>query len=188
MEKIKHFDWLAPVYEKFFSKKASQKLLQSLTLMENQLILDIGGGTGRVAQGLIGDGRKVVVADFSFQMLLEAKHKSDLCCVTCNALVLPFKNHLFDRIVMVDTLHHLFEQEISLRELWRVLKPSGLIVIEEPDISRFTVKIIALIEKVLLMKSKFLKSQELINLLKLVNPVEISEYKENNTYWIVATK
>ena len=47
---------------------------------------------------------------------------------------------------MVDALHHVADQEATIRELWRLLKPGGRIIIEEPDIRRFEVKLLALIE------------------------------------------
>ena len=57
---------------------------------------------------------------------------------------------------MVDALHHVIHQGQTAREMYRVLKPGGRIVIEEPDIRKFGVKLIAVAEKLLLMRSHFL--------------------------------
>jgi len=56
---------------------------------------------------------------------------------------------------LVDAFHHVKDQRIALRELLRVLKPSGRLVIEEPDVRRLPVKIVALLEKLFLMRSHF---------------------------------
>ena len=47
-----------------------------------------------------------------------------------------------------------------------VLKPGGSIVIEEPDIRKFTVKLIALAEKITLMRSHFLSPDKIAGLFK----------------------
>ena len=60
---------------------------------------------------------------------------------------------------MVDALHHVINHGQTAREMYRVLKPGGRIVIEEPDIRSFYVKLIAVAEKLLLMRSHFLSPQ-----------------------------
>jgi len=43
-------------------------------------------------------------------------------------------DHSFDRVLMVDALHHVVNQAETICELYRVLKPGGRLVIEEPDL------------------------------------------------------
>jgi demethylmenaquinone methyltransferase/2-methoxy-6-polyprenyl-1,4-benzoquinol methylase len=47
-------------------------------------------------------------------------------------------------------------QAETASELWRVLQPGGRIVIEEPDVRTWAVKLVALGEKLALMRSHFL--------------------------------
>jgi demethylmenaquinone methyltransferase/2-methoxy-6-polyprenyl-1,4-benzoquinol methylase len=92
------------------------------------LILDAGGGTGRISQAFQQGTNKVIIADQSFSMLEEAKKKAGLlpnCAVTES---LPFTESLFDAVIMVDALHHVANPRRSIAELWRVLKPGGRIV------------------------------------------------------------
>jgi len=188
MFKIKHFDWLAPIYEKIITGEVSQILINSLDLQADHLVLDAGGGTGRISAGLIGENRKIIVADPSFQMLRQARDKSGLLCTNCDAREMPFNDDLFDRIVIVDAFHHMTDQRGAIKELWRVLKPNGLLIIEEPDIIHFRVKIIAFFEKVLLMKSRFLRREELIEIINAHQPKKVMMYNQDYTYWVVATK
>ena len=51
-------------------------------------------------------------------------------------------------------------------ELWRTLKPGGRLVIMEPDIRLFSVKLVALAEKVALMRSHFLAPAAIVRLFR----------------------
>jgi demethylmenaquinone methyltransferase/2-methoxy-6-polyprenyl-1,4-benzoquinol methylase len=188
MGKLRHFDWLAPVYEKIIGGEDSRILLNLLDLKPDQWILDAGGGTGRIAASLFGEGRKVFVADLSFQMLRQAFRKNGLRCSACDVRLLPFLDKSFDRIIIVDAFHHFADQPVALSELWRVLRPGGMLMIEEPDISHLSVKLIALLEKALLMQSKFLKSNELEYLIRYFKPSKVMVYNENYSYWLMAIK
>jgi demethylmenaquinone methyltransferase/2-methoxy-6-polyprenyl-1,4-benzoquinol methylase len=74
---------------------------------------------------------------------------------------LPFPNASFDRVFAVDALHHFSDHRAAIGELLRVLRPGGRMVIEEPDIKRLPVKLIALLEKLALMNSRFLTAEQI---------------------------
>ena len=66
--------------------------------------------------------------------------------------------------------------------MFRVLKPGGLLVIEEPDIRTFGVKLIAIAEKLLLMRSHFLAPEEITNLFP--NGEKVFERKMGLPGWL----
>lgn len=182
-----HFDFLAPVYETFIPGHGSEALLALLRLPVAGPVLDAGGGTGRVAQYLRGKAQPVVVADLSRQMLAQAKQKDGLTLVCSHTEVLPFADATIPRIIMVDALHHVIDQRHTLEELWRVLAPGGRLVVEEPDLRTFGVKLLALAEKVALMRSHFLSPPQIAELLRFPNArvqVEASGFNA----WVVADK
>lgn len=148
-----HFDLVARFYDRVFHFLGPERLLNLLQPRPSERILDIGGGTGRVSQ-TFGDDYVVVVCDPSWGMLREARQKRMIACCGL-AEHLPFTDGAFDRIVMVDTFHHLGDQHIAAKETLRVLRPGGRLVIEEPDIRRWAVKLTALGERLLLMRSRF---------------------------------
>jgi len=84
-------------------------------------------------------------------------------------------------------LHHVYDQAQTLQELWRVLQPGGLLIIEEPDIRSFGVKLIALGEKLALMRSHFLAPQRIAAFFTAPD-ARVHIHTEQATAWIVVQK
>lgn len=158
-----HFNLIAGFFDRVAQFTITEPLIGLLSLSSNQVLLDAGGGTGRVAAAIRDTVRETVVVDMSRGMLRYAVEKG-LDAVHAPAERLPFPSGTFDRIVMLDALHHVHNQSQTAGELWRVLAPGGRLVIVEPDIHQFAVKLIALGEKLLLMRSHFLSDEEITSL------------------------
>ena len=159
-----HFAVLAPFYEKLIKPKRPDQLLHLTKLPASGPLLDVGGGTGRVTQFMVDHAPQVFLADVSIEMLQQASSKNGMFSVGSASERLPFASGYFDRIIMVDALHHVYDQAQTAIELWRVLKPGGRIVIEEPDLEKGVVKLIAIAEKIALMRSRFLSPQDISNM------------------------
>jgi demethylmenaquinone methyltransferase/2-methoxy-6-polyprenyl-1,4-benzoquinol methylase len=182
-----HFDFLASRYETFIPARPPKTLLQLLRLPIQSTLLDAGGGTGRIAQHLTQAAQSVIVIDLSYPMLRQAQKKPGLRPVRSQTEHLPFASDSFARIVMVDALHHVYNQAQTIQELWRVLQPGGLLIIEEPDIRSFGVKLIALGEKLALMRSHFLSPTHIAELFN-APEAKIKIHTEQSTAWIIAHK
>lgn len=181
-----HFDLIAGLYNRTAKFSAPESLIEWLALPLDGLLLDVGGGTGRIAEEFRSMVREVVVADMSRGMLRHAANKG--LTTTCTpAERLPFASVIFDRIIMVDTLHHVFDQQQTILEIWRVLAPGGRIVIIEPDISKFRVKLIATGEKILLMRSHFLSVGGISALFGNLN-IEVKVLFNEFNVWVCAEK
>ena len=130
------FDYFAPIYDKFmntFSGEMTEKTYQKLKLNKGEKILDVGGGTGRLAK-LVKDKNKeaeVYTIDQSLPMLKNAKNKQLDYVIKGNSATLPFKDNTFDKIVCTDALHHFQRKEKSLKDMLRTLKPEGKLIILE---------------------------------------------------------
>ena len=88
---------------------------------------------------------------------------------------------------MVDALHHVASQVTTAQELWRILKPGGRMVIEEPNIQVFGVKLIALAEKLALMRSHFLSQTQIAGLFQSPD-ARVRVEDGGSTIWIVVEK
>lgn len=157
---LDHFSLIAGLYDRAARFTITEPLFGLLSLSPNNILLDAGGGTGRIAASLRSMVREVVVVDLSHGMLRRAADKG-LEAVCSRAERFPFSSGTFDRIIMLDALHHVLDQGQTAGELWRVLSPGGRLLIVEPDIHQFAVKLIAFGEKILLMHSHFLAGEEI---------------------------
>ncbi len=108
----------------------------------DRLVLDVGGGTGVMAERLLSCGyRRLVTVDISFAMLREAKKKvPSLTAIVCDGERLPFKDETFWTVICSSVLHHLPFPERMLGEIKRALAPYGVVVAQEPNQNHFLSK------------------------------------------------
>jgi demethylmenaquinone methyltransferase/2-methoxy-6-polyprenyl-1,4-benzoquinol methylase len=159
-----HFGWIAPYYDRLASAPDVAFWREALRLPSAGRLLDAGGGTGRISQPLAGAVDAVVLVDTAWKMAAQARLKPKLFPLTAEAEALPFVSESFSRVMMVDALHHVRDPRLCAREMLRVLEPGGRLVILEPDIHRASGKVVALLEKLLLMRSHFLSTQAILTL------------------------
>ena len=103
---------------------------------QGELVLDAGSGTGNLALRISEAGGVVVALDYCRQALEIHRSKDSHSSLILADLrrQLPFRDSCFDKIASNNTLYTLSaeEQRNSLKELHRVLKPSGRIVLANP--------------------------------------------------------
>lgn len=182
-----HFRLLAPLYDRVIGPPDPEGLLAALALPAPGRLLDAGGGTGRIAQLLAPYVDQIVIADETAAMLRESQVKGLCCPVVSYVEQLPFGDDSFERVLVVDALHHFTHQRQALRELARVLRPGGRIVVEEPDLNRLAVKFVALAEKLALMRSRFLYPHEIGRELAAHN-LQTRIETSGHTAWVIAEK
>ncbi len=180
---LDHFSLIAPIYARA-RYHAIEKMSEAAALPVNGRLLDVGGGTGRVASALRDLVDEVIVTDISMGMLEKAPRPT-LRPASCFSESLPFPSNSFERVIMVDAFHHVLDQSATACEMLRVLKPGGRIVIEEPDIRTFGVKLIALAEKLLIMRSHFLSPVQIGSLFP---GAKTQIFTKGSTSWIVIEK
>ncbi len=131
-------------YDSIYNLMPYRKLLwdayQALELQAGMRVLDAGCGTGNL-EHFVGQKQPPAVSiegvDFSTGMLAVAQRKcADLDYVTFTQAdlgePLPYADATFDRIVSINVLYALPERDETLRELLRVLKPEGRMVLTSP--------------------------------------------------------
>jgi|SRR5579871_3970306 len=94
-------------------------------------VLDVGAGTGRLAEAVQADdpSRRVVGVDFALEMLRQADDAVQMAAG--DAQRLPFADARFDAVVSGFLVRNLSDTERGLREQVRVLRPGGTLAILE---------------------------------------------------------
>ncbi|MBS3902017.1 MAG: methyltransferase domain-containing protein [Dethiobacter sp.] len=163
------FSLFAPFYDCFMAalhKKQGKVLLARLAPLSGRKVLDVGGGTGKLAAQLEKVGADVWLLDSSAAMLKRARRVlPDNRAVLGDAASLPFAEDCFDVVMIVDALHHFRKQEIVLEEALRVLKPGGTLAILDFDRKSAAVKLLSILEQVVLEPALMLTAEQLEKLL-----------------------
>jgi ubiquinone/menaquinone biosynthesis C-methylase UbiE len=117
-------------------------------------VLDVGCGTGFVPgllAGLLGEDDLVIGLDQSEGMLARARSKMSTdqrvhCRLTRgDAASLQFRGRSFDMVTVNSLLHHVYDYRAVLREIDRVLKPGGYLVLaHEPNREFFQSRLVRL--------------------------------------------
>ena len=99
---------------------------------QGDLILDLAAGTGSSAIPLMAAGAEVICCDLSFGMLTEGKQRhKQICAINADALHLPFADDTFDAVTISFGLRNVEDTLQALREMYRVTKPGGKVVVCE---------------------------------------------------------
>ena len=98
--------------------------------------LDVCAGTGDLTLALQRAGATVVGADFCAPMLVRALAKADGCAaaprfVAADALALPFADATFDFATIAFGIRNVSDPVAGLREMARVVRPGGRVVVLE---------------------------------------------------------
>ncbi|KJY31432.1 MULTISPECIES: demethylmenaquinone methyltransferase [Streptomyces] len=97
-----------------------------------QKVLDLAAGTATSSLPYAATGAYVVPCDFSLGMLREGKKRNPWLPLTAgDATRLPFKDDVFDTVTISFGLRNVQDTDAALRELYRVTKPGGQVVISE---------------------------------------------------------
>ncbi|MER5934152.1 demethylmenaquinone methyltransferase [Streptomyces sp. NPDC002054] len=97
-----------------------------------QKVLDLAAGTATSSLPFAATGAYVVPCDFSLGMLREGKRKHPWLPLTAgDATRLPFRDDTFDAVTISFGLRNVQDTDTALRELYRVTKPGGRVVICE---------------------------------------------------------
>ena len=95
-------------------------------------ILDVGCGTGRGLQFFSRYG-KVIGVDNSLEALKFCSKRKNKDVLLCSAESLALAGQSVDLIGMLDILEHIDNDLITLKEIFRVLKPGGIIMVTVPS-------------------------------------------------------
>ncbi|MCM8788149.1 MAG: methyltransferase domain-containing protein [Candidatus Omnitrophica bacterium] len=104
---------------------------------KNKKVLDAGCGLGLITNELIKRKSDVYGIDISKKSVEYLKNKFNSEKFMFSSVAkLPFKNDFFDLVIFTEVLEHIEKKDqlTALRELYRVLKPKGFLVLTTPNL------------------------------------------------------
>lgn len=144
------FDLVAPIYrlfEKLSSSRTKKKVLNNIETKQGDKILDVGGGTGKLLSMIEQKHPDIefILLDVSKAMMKHSPRSNQK--VLGKACRAPFDSNSFNTVITTDALHHFHNKKQALKEMVRLTKPEGTIVILEFDPNSFVTKFIKYGEK-----------------------------------------
>lgn len=140
-EASKYFQQVAGSWDQisagYFGKPVRDAAIAKAFLRPEMAVADIGSGTGFVAAGLAPQVKRVYVVDGSAEMLEVAKKNlssfSNIEYHEADGSNLPFPEESLDAVFANMYLHHTTDPLAAIREMLRVLRPGGRLVITDMD-------------------------------------------------------
>ncbi|HEX3040265.1 MAG TPA: class I SAM-dependent methyltransferase [Caproiciproducens sp.] len=121
----------------FFSEDIREKAYSVAEVKSGRTAADIGAGTGFVTEGLLNRGLKVIAIDNSVEMLEQMKKKfasgSNVDCRLGESEKLPVEDGAVDYAMANMYLHHVENPLAAIREMTRIIKPGGKLVLTDLD-------------------------------------------------------
>lgn len=140
MDSKKYFDEIASNWDKvqstLFSNKVREVAISVANIQEGLTAVDVGAGTGFITEELLKHNVKVIAIDQSTKMIEEMR--SRFCCRQIDfrlgeAKNLPIETEFVDYVFANMYLHHVENPPAAIKEMVRILKPGGKIVITDAD-------------------------------------------------------
>ncbi len=108
------------------------KLISLLTPRKEDVILDVGAGTGWIASNVAKYSDEVFALEPNQMRVEHIKGKHPEVKAFCSlANSIPFPPNYFDKLYVVSAFHHFPDQGDALEEFRRVIKKGGLLLVNE---------------------------------------------------------
>ena len=141
MESRQYFDTVAPQWdnlrEGFFSEAVRERAFDAAGAVAGKIAADIGAGSGFITEGLLKRGLRVIAIDRSGAMLGEMKKKfgpgSAVEYRVGEAESLSLDDGSVEYVFANMCLHHVESPPAAIREMTRILKPGGKLIITDLD-------------------------------------------------------
>ena len=130
--------WQLRMVRRSLKKKEKIDLIErEIPVDREDVCLDLGCAQGILSYFLRRKGGYWISADLDFTNLKSGQALLGRNFVQMGERALPFKDRAFDQIVCLDYLEHVDDDDLTLREIRRLLKDGGRLVLVTPHTGKF---------------------------------------------------
>ena len=122
-----------------WQKSYIRRLEENFQFRDNEILVDVGTGSGYIAAEMAKRGLKVIACDLTLKELIKLKDiierehlENNLFLVCCSAEDLPFRNKIADYLISNAVLEHLPREKEAISEINRVCKDKSSLMITVP--------------------------------------------------------
>ena len=121
--------------QKYWHRRRINTIIQNLHITKEDIVLDIGCGSGVMARKCFEKGGTVIGMDLNYRSVEYAISKNipKSSFIIADAQHLPFKQDVFDIIVCGEIIEHLQNPDKMVSDALKTLKPGGNVCISTPN-------------------------------------------------------
>lgn len=126
---------LYDIFEDVYNGSVNRQLCRKVSEMtgENDIVLECACGTGMISKYIAAKCRMLTATDFSEGMLRRAEKKcstySNIRFRKADIMNIKCRDNAYDKVVAGNVIHLLEDPKAALKELERVCRPGGKIII-----------------------------------------------------------
>lgn len=145
--KLEFFNKFAEDLDSYPAHKNLGRVIKETNIKKGSFICDVGTGTGVLIPYIlkgIGEKGRVIAVDYSPAMIDKAKTKYHLKNVEFLVVDIHktmFPDEYFDYVIANACFPHFERKNVALKEIYRILKKNGVVVISHPTGRDFVNKI-----------------------------------------------
>ncbi len=110
------------------------QLKKNLSLVTKPTILEIGCSSGYMLQKLnqLFPHATLIGSDVVYKPLLELSKRLTIPLLRFDILQCPLPDNCIDAIILLNVLEHIEDDIATLKQIYRILKPNGVLILEVP--------------------------------------------------------
>ena len=137
------------LYHKYESCSGSLEFSEEVLSFLNNIKYDIGnrvllvGDVGQLGKRIRAFGVQVTILEHSHRDEVCFSHVMNENCTVVRGQLeyMPFNDNYFDKIIVLDYLNHTADCKKSIKEIYRVLKQDGEVIVEDLNLKDIKVKL-----------------------------------------------